>query len=252
VTLVVEGLSKAIGGLRILDGVSLAVPADGMIGLIGPNGAGKSSLFAVISGFMAADAGAMSFGGAALDARSPQARSRLGLLRTFQVPRPFSHLTVRENLMVAAPDQKGQTLRGALFGGAAVRREREAIRARAAEIIEFLNLAAVADAPARQLSGGQRKLLELGRVLMAKPRMILLDEPFAGVNPVLFGQIGERLQALNATGIGFFIIEHNLQALARLVRRLHVMDRGRLLAEGAPDEVLRDPAVREAYIGGVG
>jgi branched-chain amino acid transport system ATP-binding protein len=251
VSLAVDSVSKAIGGLRILDAVSLDVPADGMTGLIGPNGAGKSSLFAVISGFMPPDAGTIRFDGAALDARSPQARSRAGLLRTFQVPRPFSHLTVRDNLMVAAPDQKGQTLRGAFLGGAGVRREREAIRARAGETLDFLNLAAVADLPARQLSGGQRKLLELGRVLMAKPRMILLDEPFAGVNPVLFGQIGERLQALNARGIGFFIIEHNLQALARLVRRLFVMDRGRLLAEGAPDEVLRDSAVRDAYIGGV-
>jgi branched-chain amino acid transport system ATP-binding protein len=250
VTLVIEQLSKAIGGLRILEDVSLSIPADGMTGLIGPNGAGKSSLFAVISGFMAPDTGTLRFGDQPLGPLSPQRRARLGLLRTFQVPRPFSHLTVCENLVVAAPDQKGETLLGAFFGGARVRREREAIRAHAAEVIASLGLGAVADRPARELSGGQRKLLELGRVLMAKPRMILLDEPFAGVNPTLFGPIADRIRAINASGIGFLIIEHNLQALARLVRRLHVMDRGRILAAGEPDAVLRDPAVREAYIGG--
>ncbi len=250
-TLAIERLGKAIGGLQILDDVSLTVPSPGITGLIGPNGAGKSSLFAVVSGFMAPDHGSIRFGDTVLDGMAPQARARLGLLRTFQVPRPFHHLTVRQNMRVAAPDQRGQTLSGALLGGAAVRAEQAALEARAAEVIAFLRLDPVADRPARELSGGQQKLLELGRVMMAKPRMILLDEPFAGVNPVLFAQISDRLRALADTGISLLIIEHNLHALGRLASRLYAMDRGRLLATGTPDEVLRNETVRDAYIGGV-
>ncbi len=156
---------------------------------------------------------------------------------------------MRDNLAVAAPGQSGERLLGVYFGRGRIRREEEAIRARGDEIITFLNLTAVADTPTRQLSGGQRKLVEIGRVLMTDPKMILLDEPFAGVNPVLFAEISERIVELNANGIGFLIVEHNLQALARMVRHLYVLDQGGILAEGPPDAVLLDPRVRDAYIG---
>jgi branched-chain amino acid transport system ATP-binding protein len=249
-SLVVRDIGKSFGGFRALDGVSFEMEASALLGIIGPNGAGKSTLFSVVSGFIAADEGSVALDGRALDRLGAAARARAGMARTFQVPREFRHLTVRENLMAAAPGQSGEGLLGLFLRPGRVRAEEAAIREEAEATIAFLRLDAVADTPAGRLSGGQKKLLELGRALMAKPRLILLDEPFAGVNPVLVEELGERIAALNARGIGFLVIEHDLEALSRLVPRLLVMDRGRVLAAGAPAEVLRDPAVREAYLGG--
>jgi branched-chain amino acid transport system ATP-binding protein len=250
-TLDVRNIGKSFGGFRALDQVSLTVPEAGLVGLIGPNGAGKSTLFSVISGFVKADEGSVTLNGQSLDGLSPPARVRAGLCRTFQVPREFRHLTVRENLMVAAPQQSGESLGALFFRPGRVRAEEKAIGARVAEIIRFLKLDRVADSPSGTLSGGQKKLLELGRALMVEPKLILLDEPFAGVNPVLIAEIADRVRALNAHGIAFLIVEHNLDALARLVRHLYVMDRGRIMTSGEPDAVLADRQVLEAYMGGV-
>ena len=249
-SLIVRDIAKSWGGFRALDGVSFEMESTGLLGIIGPNGAGKSTLFSVVSGFIAADAGNGSLDGVALDRLGPAARARAGMIRTFQVPREFHHLTVRENLMAAAPGQSGEGLVGLFLRPGRVRAEEAAIRAEADATIDFLRLTRVADTPAGRLSGGQKKLVELGRALMAKPRLILLDEPFAGVNPVLIEEIMDRIRDLNARGIGFLVIEHDLGALSRLVPRFVVMDRGRVLAAGAPDDVLADPAVREAYLGG--
>jgi branched-chain amino acid transport system ATP-binding protein len=172
------------------------------------------------------------------------------MVRTFQVPREFTHLTVRENLMAAAPGQSGERLVHALFRPGRVRAEEARIAEEAAATVAFLRLDRVADSPAGRLSGGQKKLLELGRALMTGARLILLDEPFAGVNPVLIGELSDRIRELNGRGVGFFIIEHDLGALTRLVSELHVMDRGRLIASGTPGEVLADAQVRDAYLGG--
>jgi branched-chain amino acid transport system ATP-binding protein len=250
-SLEVRDVTKLFGGFRALDRVYLKVETGALFGLIGPNGAGKSTLFSVISGFLPADAGQVLTNGQPIDFQSPPARARAGMVRTFQVPREFRHLTVRENLMAAAPDQTGESLIGLFFRPGRVRREEAAIAERVENTIRFLKLAAVANEPSGKLSGGQKKLLELGRALMVEPRLILLDEPFAGVNPVLIGEIMERIAELNSRGIGFLVIEHDLEALTRLVPRLAVMDRGRVLAEGSPDTVLDDPLVREAYLGGV-
>jgi branched-chain amino acid transport system ATP-binding protein len=173
------------------------------------------------------------------------------MVRTFQVPREFRHLTVRENLMAAAPTQTGESLLGLFFRPGRVREEEASIAERVNQTINFLKLTPVGDQPSGKLSGGQKKLLELGRALMVEPRLILLDEPFAGVNPVLIGEIMDRIAELNGRGIGFVIIEHDLEALTRLVPRLAVMDRGKVIAEGAPQAVLDNPLVREAYLGGV-
>lgn len=249
-SLEISRISKSFGGFRALENVSLSLADGAMAGVIGPNGAGKSTLFAVISGFAQADAGEVRLGGQALTGLPPAARAQAGMVRSFQVPREFRHLTVRENLLAAAPGQTGESLFGLFFRGRRVAREEAALREEAASIIARLNLGAVAETPAGRLSGGQKKLLELGRVLMVRPRMILLDEPFAGVNPVLIEQIEGHIRALNAQGIGFLIIEHDLAALSRLVPHLTVLDQGRVIASGTPGAVLAEGAVRDAYLGG--
>lgn len=249
-TLAIDDVRLAFGGFQALDGISLSVPSGGLVGLIGPNGAGKSTLFSVVSGFLTPDRGTVRLDDEDLAPLSPSARARRGLLRTFQVPKEFGHLTVRDNLKAAARGQVGESLLGLFFRPREVGRQERRVGEKADEIIEFLKLQRVADEPAGGLSGGQKKLLELGRVLMVEPTVILLDEPFAGVNPVLIEEIVTRVRELNARGIGFLIIEHDLGALTRLVPVLHVMDRGTLLASGAPGEVLSNAAVREAYLGG--
>ena len=249
-SLQVTNISKAFGGFKALSGVSLEVPTGALVGLIGPNGAGKSTLFSVVSGFMPPDEGAIGFDGRSLNGLNPAGRARTGLVRTFQVPREFAHLTVRENMMAAAPGQTGESLVGLFFRPGKVREEEERLAEEVSEVIRFLRLDRVADEPAGKLSGGQKKLVELGRALLVKPRLILLDEPFAGVNPVLIGEIMERIRELNGRGIGFLVIEHDLEALTRLAPQLYVMDQGRILTVGAPEAVLADARVREAYLGG--
>jgi branched-chain amino acid transport system ATP-binding protein len=250
-SLTVQHVSKAFGGFCALDDVSLEIGTGTLFGVIGPNGAGKSTLFAVVSGFQPSDAGTVTLDGRNISTLAPDKRARAGMVRTFQVPREFRHLTVRENLMVAAPDQIGENLISLFARPGRIRIEEKRIAERVAEALELLRLAEVADVPSGSLSGGQKKLLELGRALMVSPKLILLDEPFAGVNPVLIEAISERIHELNARGIGFLIIEHDLAALTRLVPQLAVMDRGRIIARGAPAHVLRDPTVREAYLGGL-
>jgi len=246
------GVHKSFDGFKALDDVSFEVDDGGLTGIVGTNGAGKSTLFAVVSGQLDADDGRVRFADRDITAMSPVRRAQQGLGRTFQVPREFAHLTVRDNLLVAAQREYGETLRSVFVGWGRVRREERTLAGEADGWIEFLNLQPVADRPAGTLSGGQKKLLELGRMLMTRPRCILLDEPFAGVNPVLVGEISQRIRELNAEhGIAFVIIEHHLDALKALVQHLYVMDQGRIIAEGQPAAVLAEPRVLEAYMGGV-
>ena len=246
------GVSKSFDGFTVLDNVSFEVPDCGLTGIVGTNGAGKSTLFAVVSGQLDADGGSVTFADAEITGLPPMRRARLGLGRTFQVPREFAHLSVRENFLVAARREYGETLRSVFIGWGRVQREERTLGERADGWIEFLNLEQVSDKPAGTLSGGQKKLLELGRMLMTEPKCILLDEPFAGVNPVLVDEISARIRELNAAhGIAFVIIEHHLEALKALVQHLYVMDQGRVIAEGKPAAVLAEPRVLEAYMGGV-
>jgi branched-chain amino acid transport system ATP-binding protein len=246
----IQNIHKSFGGVRVLEGVTFAAPTAGLSGMIGPNGAGKSTLFSIITGFQPGNVGSIRFKDQDITALSAMERVRLGMGRTFQVPREFGSLTVRENLMAAAPNQTGESLLSIFLRPGKIRAEEDRIAEEANGWLSFLNLGHLADKPASGLSGGQRKLLELGRALMVQPGMILLDEPFAGVNPVLIGEISERIAELSTKGIGFLIVEHNLPALSRLVETLFVLDNGVLLAEGDPDTVLADPRVREAYMGG--
>lgn len=244
-----RGVSKAFGGLRAVDGVSFTLPRGAIGGLIGPNGAGKTTLFNTIAGALAPSGGQILFEGQDIAGYAPHRVYRSGIARTFQIPRPFGELSVLENVMLAPLAQSGEQFWNTLFRPGRVRAQERANRGKAVEILDFLNLTRLADEPARNLSGGQLKLLELGRTLMSDPRLILLDEPGAGVNPTLLGQIVERIAELNGRGITFLIIEHNMDLVMNLCRPIVVMAGGRLLMQGEPEEVRRDPRVLDAYLG---
>ena len=248
-SLEIKNISKSFGGFSALDSVSLRMSEKALVGLIGPNGAGKSTLFAIISGFQRQTAGEVSFLGKSIDTLSPEERARRGAVRTFQVPRPFHKLTVRENLAAAAPDNPGESLLPLFIGWGRIKAAEQRISERVEQVMDFLKLRKVAANPAGQLSGGQKKLLELGRALMTNPKLLLLDEPFAGVNPVLIEEISQRIRQLHQMGVGCLIIEHNLPALSGLVPHVYAMDRGKIIAEGTPGDVLKDPLVRSAYLG---
>jgi branched-chain amino acid transport system ATP-binding protein len=245
-----ERLTRRFGGFTAVSDLSLEVPITGLTGLIGPNGAGKSTLFSILTGFIAPNRGHVRFDGRDLTQLPPEGRARAGLARSFQVPQEFTHMTVRENLAVAVPDQPGEHAISLFLRPVRVRRREGEVARRVEEALDLVSLRGVADQKAGTLSGGQRKLLEFGRLVLAQPRMMLLDEPFAGVNPVLIERISALIRELHGRGIGFLIVEHNLAALSRLVDMLHVMDRGTILASGPPDTVLSDPAVHTAYLGG--
>jgi branched-chain amino acid transport system ATP-binding protein len=245
-----KGISKAFGGLRAVDDVSLRLTQGTITGLIGPNGAGKTTLFNTIAGALAPTSGSILFEGQPIQGLAPYQIYRNGIARTFQIPRPFGALSVLENVMLAPLQQLGEQFWNNLLRPGRIRQQERANREKAVQVLDFLNLTRLADEPARNLSGGQLKLLELGRTLMSDPKLILLDEPGAGVNPTLLGQITERIVALNRRGITFLIIEHNMDMVMNLCRPVIVMAGGRVLMEGEPETVRRDPRVLDAYLGG--
>jgi ABC-type branched-subunit amino acid transport system ATPase component len=245
----IKGLRRSFYGLEVLRGVDLAVQAGGITGLIGPNGAGKTTLFNVVSGLVPPDKGSILFDGKEMAGRAPDVISRAGLLRTFQVARGFPKLSVFQHLMLYGRDQPGEGLMTAIFGGAAARRREEELSEKAWETARFLRLDRLIDNPATALSGGQKKLLEIGRALMAEPKLVLLDEPTAGVNPTLQNEIGERLLELPKRGITVLLIEHDMGFIARLCDPVIVMAEGQVLTQGTFDEVRSDHRVREAYLG---
>jgi branched-chain amino acid transport system ATP-binding protein/neutral amino acid transport system ATP-binding protein len=245
----VRGLRRSFYGIRALDGVDLAVAPGTITGLIGPNGAGKTTLFNCVSGLVPPDGGRVLFEDREITGWRADRVTRAGLVRTFQIARGFPRLSVLENLLLYGDAQPGERLDRAIVPTAAARRREAALTERALGVARRLNLLRVIDNPASDLSGGQKKLLELGRALMTDPRLVLLDEPIAGVNPTLAGEIAEHLQALRAEGLTFLIIEHHLDLIARLCRPVIVMAEGRHLAEGAFAEIAADPRVQEAYMG---
>jgi branched-chain amino acid transport system ATP-binding protein len=241
---------RHFGGLRAVDGMSLKLRRGEMVGLIGPNGAGKTTLFNLIAGTLRPTAGSVHIGTADVSREGPERRIGRGVGRTFQIPRPFAGMTVLENVLTGGQGQAGERAwMNFLQPGRVAAEERAAVE-KARALLDFVLLARLSDEPASVLSGGQRKLLELARVLMADPAVILLDEPGAGVNPTLLEQIIERVLHLNAEGRTILLIEHNMDMVARLCSRVVVMAAGRQLAEGRPEEVARDPAVVGAYLGG--
>ena len=245
----IGGLTRSFYGVQALKGLDLEVAAGTITGLIGPNGAGKTTAFNVISGLVPPDAGRISFDGRDITGWRPDRITGAGLVRTFQIARGFPRLTVFENLMLSGPHQPGEGLLGALLRPDAAREREAALAERALEVLGRLKLLRVADNRADALSGGQKKLLEIGRALMTEARMVLLDEPIAGVNPSLAGEIGDHLLRLREEGLTFLIIEHHMDAIARLCDPVIVMADGRRLTEGSFAAVAADPLVQEAYMG---
>jgi branched-chain amino acid transport system ATP-binding protein len=245
----VSELVKAFGNLRAVDGVSFTVDAGTITGLIGPNGAGKTTLFNLIAGALVPEAGAIRYRGERIDGLTPDRIFARGLARTFQVPRPFPQMTVLENLMVATLHQSGERLWNNWLRARRVRGEERLARERAMEMLELCDLADKAGAIAGQLSGGQQKLLELARILIAEPKLILLDEPAAGVNPALLETLVDRIVRLNQRGITVLVIEHNIDLVLSVCRPIVVMAQGRLLYHGDAAGVRTDRRVLDAYLG---
>jgi branched-chain amino acid transport system ATP-binding protein/neutral amino acid transport system ATP-binding protein len=245
----VRGVTRSFYGVHALNGVDIDVEAGKITGLIGPNGAGKTTLFNCISGIIPADDGSIRFEGSEITHMRPDQVTGRGLVKTFQIARGFPRLTVLENLLLYGPDQPGEHVMAALTRSkSALERERQ-IMARAVEIAAMLNLTRVLNNKASDLSGGQKKLLEIGRALMSEPKLILLDEPAAGVNPTLVREIGERLRAIVASGITLLLIEHQMDLIARLCDHVIVMAEGRRLVEGSFEEVANNLEVQQAYMG---
>jgi len=244
-------LTKAFDGLRAVNRCSLQVRRGTITGLIGPNGAGKTTLFNLVTGFLRPTAGAIYFRGERIDGLPPHRVFRRGIARTFQIPRPLAGLTVLENLMLVPPDQKGERLWQVWALPGQVARQEEALFEKAMSVLQFLELAHLRDEYAANLSAGQKKLLELARTLMCDPQLVLLDEPGAGVNPVLMRRLVAALEELcYGRGITFFIIEHDMDLVMRLCNPIIVMSSGEKLAEGSPEEIRGDERVLEAYLGG--
>jgi len=247
----VKEITKSFGGLRAVDRCSLEVKEGTITGLIGPNGAGKTTLFNLITGFYRPDGGQILFRGERIDGLRPHQIFHRGIYRTFQIPREFPQMTVLENLMVMPSGQVGERIWGGWFFPSAVRRQEREIKERALEVLRFVDLIDLRDEYAGNLSGGQRKLLELARAMMVEPKLILLDEPGAGVNPTLMRKLVDYIKKLSEErGMTFLIIEHDMDLVASLCNPVIVMSEGRKLAEGTPEEVKRNERVLDAYLGG--
>jgi len=244
-----KGLTRDFQSFRAVDGVSLNIRAGSITGLIGPNGAGKSTLFNMISGALRPSAGQVMLAGEDITALPPEALFAKGLARTFQIPRPFKRMTVLENVMLAPPGQVGETISGALFRRTSLRAQEAALRDKAMAILEFMTLDALADQPAGKISGGQMKLLELARALMGDPKIILLDEPAAGVNPSLTQILIARIEELNRQGKTFVIVEHDMDFVMRHCDPVIALAEGRIVFEGTADQARVDPLLLDAYLG---
>lgn len=248
--ILVDNLHKSFGGIQAVNNTSLSVAPRSITGLIGPNGAGKTSLFNCIAGLYKPDGGKIMLDGADITGLPPHELFHMGLLRTFQIAHEFSTLTVRDNLKMVPPGQSGEQLLSAWLRPSVVRAEEEKLDEKAAEVIAFLSLESVADELAGRLSGGQKKLLELGRTMMVDAKIVLLDEVGAGVNRTLLNKIGDAIIRLNQEkNYTFLMIEHDMEFISRLCNPVIVMAEGAVLAEGTPSEICNNEEVIEAYLG---
>ena len=248
--IVVEDLHRHFGAFRAVDGASLEIATGSITGLIGPNGAGKTTLFNVIAGRLPPTSGRVLMDGEDITGLAPHKLFAKGLLRTFQIAHEFGSMTVRENLMMVPGGQPGETLWNACFRRRLVAKDEARIRAKADEVLEFLTIAHIADEKAGLISGGQKKLVELGRTMMVDAKVVFLDEVGAGVNRTLLNTIGDAIVRLNKErGYTFCVIEHDMDFIARLSNPVIVMAEGKVLAKGTVDQVRSDERVIEAYLG---
>ena len=246
----IREVSKHFGGVYAVNGVSLDIKSGSIWGLVGPNGSGKTTLFNTVFGIHRPDEGAIYFNGNCISNLAPHQIYALGLVNAFQIPRLFSKLTVLDNMLVAARGHQGDGLLNSLFLRKSWQEQEAELADKAMEILELLELDHLALSSAGELSGGQRKLLEIGRGLMASPTLLLLDEPAAGVNPNLGRRIFEGIERLRQTmGLSFFIIEHRLEILFDFAHWVYVMDRGKIVIEGKPEEVVAAPVFYQVYLG---
>lgn len=248
--LITEGLTKSFGGLLAVNNVSIKVDRGSITGLIGPNGSGKTTLFNVIAGALKADSGKAYFDGKRIDGLPCHEIYKTGLVRTFQVPRLFQKMTVLDNMLIAARGLIGDSLTATFFRSGAWKKQEEELIKKALGILEMLDLYHQRKNLAGNLSGGQMKLLELGRALMSEPKMLLLDEPAAGVSPLVVEKIFEKIVELRRNlGLTFFIIEHRIETLFNYTDKVIVMFKGQVIAEGKGHALVEDPKVIDVYLG---
>lgn len=248
----VQGVVKAFGGFRALNGCVLEVKPGGITGIMGPNGAGKSTLFNVIAGLIAPDEGEVRLEGEDVGGLAPHRLAARGLVRTFQISRELGELSVLENMLLGQQRQSGERVAFAFFGRRGVREEEARAIEKARALLEQVDLWRLANEPARNLSGGQKKLLEISRALMLDPKIILLDEPTAGVSPLMSRKLGETIAKLRDAGITFAIIEHDMDMIAELCDPIYVLAEGRTLTSGTFREVAANAEVMRAYLGKIG
>jgi ABC-type branched-subunit amino acid transport system ATPase component len=244
------GLHKTFGGVQALRGATFTIPDGRLCALIGPNGAGKSTAVNLMSGMLPADGGQVRLGGTDVTGWPANRIARAGLIRTYQLSREFGGLTVLENLMVAPIGPAGESLRNVFFRPGKVRADERRTLERALDTLNTFGLYDLRGNYARELSGGQKRLLELARSVMAAPRVLLLDEPMAGINPALIDKIGEHIRGLRDNGVTILMVEHNLAVVERICEHVIVMAEGATLATGRMSELRADPAVIRAYLGG--
>jgi ABC-type branched-subunit amino acid transport system ATPase component len=242
-------LVKSFGGFHALAGCSLEIARQSITGIIGPNGAGKSTLFNVLGGLLAPESGDVSFEGRSILSLRPDERARIGVVRTFQIARELGELTVLENMLLASPHQYGESVWRSLFTPARVRAQERVAVEKARALLDQVNLAQLADEQAKNLSGGQKKLLEISRALMLEPKIILLDEPTAGVSPAMTGALAQTILKLRNQGLTFAIIEHDMDVIAQLCAPIFVLAEGRTLMRGSFGEVASNGEVMSAYLG---
>ena len=247
------GVVKRFGGIRAVNGATMSVGRGSITALIGPNGAGKTTFFNVITGFYKPNGGTASFDGKPVLGRPAHKIARHGMVRTFQITKALARMPVMDNMLLAAPNQPGESLTGAVFRPVASRKREKEIREQAEELLASFNLDKKADDYAGTLSGGQRKLLELARALMTSPRFLLLDEPMAGINPTLGRRLLEHMQRLRQEdGVTFLFVEHDMDVVMNHSDQVVVMAEGRVIASGTPDQIRGDQKVIDAYLGGGG
>jgi branched-chain amino acid transport system ATP-binding protein len=244
-----RGLTRDFGPFRAVDDVSLDIRRGSITGLIGPNGAGKTTLFNMVAGSLKPSGGRVSLNGQDVTGKPSDALFALGLARTFQIPRPFKRMSVLDNLLLAPPAQLGETVPGALFRRSSVAAQEHKLREKALEILDFVTLSHLADHPAGKISGGQMKLLELGRALMGDPTLILLDEPAAGVNPTLTNILIDRIEELNRRGMTFVVIEHDMDFVMRHCDPVIALAEGKVIFQGTAAEAQVNADLLDAYLG---